>query len=87
MPNTLSLKARYRNAKAERKPWHVMMSPGVRCMALIAEYRDLIEISRDGDEWAKQQAESSMEQLDREFAAARFDLRIEARFKRAMEAA
>jgi len=84
--NALTLAARYRNAKAERVLF-AKMPPAIRCMALIEEYRDLTAISRDGDEWAKQQAESSMEQLDREFASARAQLRAEARFNRALEAA
>lgn len=86
MPNQLSLKARYRNAKDERVPFN-RMSPALQCMAIIEGYRDRREVSRDGDDWAKQVAEIYMEHCDREFASAHEELRSAIRFNNAMETA
>lgn len=73
--NALTLAARYRNAKAERVRFH-QMSPALQCMELIREYRELRQTARDlADDWGVSMAESSMEAVEREFAAARAELR------------
>ena len=73
--NALTLKARYRNAKALRVPFH-RMSPALRCMALLNEYRDLRDVARESDDdRAVSMAESSMAYVKAEFNAAREEMR------------
>lgn len=74
MPNTLTLKARYRNAKAERVRF-TDMSPALRCMVMLAEYRHHIDDLRDCDDWDAQFVESSMAYVKAEFEAAREEMR------------
>lgn len=68
--NPLTLKARYRNARLTRTPFH-RMEPALQCMALIREYRDLTEAMHDGNEFA----ESSLAYVELEFASAREEMR------------
>jgi len=86
MPNRLSLAARYRNARAERVLFKDM-PPALRCMALIAEYREVRDDLVCDDYETISWAENLLEYTAREFDAAREELRSAIRFNNAVEAA